>query len=108
MSRSSTSQLATYGMIAFLAAAGIGWNLFSPAAPPENESRADSPETRRENRPERTARSIAAEAAAKRMGSIRAAADSEARILATLALAESLDPAEFAAWMDGGYFDLRG
>ena len=29
-------------------------------------------------------------------------------MLATLSLAESLSPAEFAAWVDGGFFDLRG
>ncbi len=29
-------------------------------------------------------------------------------MLATIALANSLSPAEFAAWVDGGWFDLRG
>lgn len=108
MSQSPVFPLATVGVVAFLATAGIGWNLFTPAAPQVADSRAGVLETKHADRPGRTARSVVAEAAARRMGSIRAAADPEARMLATLSLAESLSPADFAAWVDGGYFDLRG
>lgn len=109
MSRSpATFPLGTCGLLAFLATAGIGWNLSTPAALPIAEKGTEGPETRHANRPGRVPRSVAAEAAARRMGSIRAAANPEARMLATLALAESLGPADFAAWVDGGWFDLRG
>lgn len=108
MSQSSTFSIAPFGALAFLATAGIGWNLFMPAAPQAEENRTEGPETKQASRPGRTARAVAAETAAMRMGSIRAARDPEARMLATLALADSLSPSDFAAWVDGGYFDLRG
>ena len=38
---------------------------------------------------------------------IRGAASPEARMRATLDLANSLPPSEFAAWLDGGFFTLR-
>ncbi len=46
--------------------------------------------------------------AGKRMGTIRVVADPETRLLATLSLANSLLPEDFAAWIDGSLFDLRG
>lgn len=108
MSQPASFPLRTCGMIAFLATVAIGWNLSSPAPLPAGKSKPAGPQTKHGDRRERTTRSLAAEAASKRMGSIRATADPQARMLATLSLAHSLDPADFAAWVDGGWFNLRG
>jgi hypothetical protein len=108
MSQSRTFPLHSCGVLVFLITAGVGWNLFVPGSAPAVDRSPETPDVKRAARPVRTARSIAEEAAAGRIRAIRAMADPEARMLATLALADSLDPAEFAAWMDGGWFDLRG
>lgn len=108
MSPSSVFPLGTCGMLAFLVTAAIGWNLSSPPPMPLGKNPSAELQTKHGDRRERTTLSLAAEAASKRMGSIRAAADPEARMLATLSLAHSLDPADFAAWVDGGWFNLRG
>jgi hypothetical protein len=46
--------------------------------------------------------------AGKRLDSIRAAGTQEARLSATFAMANSLPPSEIAAWLDGGWFNIRG
>lgn len=86
----------------------VGWKL---AAPPEDRQEAASrPEVngKRAERTTRQTRSAAADQAGKRMAAIRLAGSPEARMRVTVDLANSLSPAEFAAWMDGGWFTLRG
>lgn len=96
------------GLLAFLAAVLIGWKLAASSAKiPEKESVREAAHKKRD-RPARESRSAAASAAGKRMASIRAAGTKQERIRAATDLANSLSPAEFAAWMDGGWFDLRG
>lgn len=95
------------GFLGFLAMAAVGWNLAD--IPPPSVPAAEVPATRRDSRPARSQRlSGPASAAAKRMEAVRSAATPEARMRATIDLASSLPPSEFAAWMEGGYFNLRG
>lgn len=108
MNLSAPSPFKSVGLLAFLATGIIGWQLAAPSAPAAKSETTTTSVTKRAPRPARSSRSGAADAAGKRMGSIRAVADPEARMLATVSLAESLSPAEFAAWMDGGWFNLRG
>lgn len=94
--------------VIFSTAGLVGWKL---AAPPESRQEAASgPEVsgKRAERSVRHARSAAADQAGKRMAAIRLAGSPEARMRATVDLANSLSPAEFAAWMDGGWFTVRG
>ncbi len=96
------------GLLAFLATLATGWQLAAPTASRAPTGKSAGPTTKRADRPARAPRFAPAESAGKRMGSIRTTADPEARMLATLALVNSLSPAEFAAWKEGGWFDLRG
>jgi len=97
------------GFCGFAAAAAIGWSLAGDP-PAATSSAAGSPavttKSDRSNRPSRL--SPAAAAAGKRLASVRAASSPEARMRATIDLANSLPVSEFGAWMDGGYFNLRG
>lgn len=89
------------------AMAAIGWQLAAPSAPVETA--VSPPVKSRGDRTERRPRiSPAEEFAKQRMRSLRAADGREARMLATIALAESLAPAEFSDWLENGWFNLRG
>lgn len=97
------------GFCGFAAAAAIGWGLAgdSPAlAPSVSEPPAASRKSDRPSRPPRL--SSAAAAAGNRLAAVRGAANPEARMRATIDLANSLPVSEFGAWMEGGYFNLRG
>jgi len=108
MNLSAPLPLKSGGLLAFLATGIIGWQLAASSAPAAKGDPIMATVTKHTPRPARPSRSGAADAAGRRIGSIRAVADPEVRILATISLAESLSPAEFAAWMDGGWFNLRG
>lgn len=95
-------------VVVFLAALVIGWNLTSPLPPSSVAEESPSESVMKHGtRPARSS-SAAVTAAGKHMAAIRAVADPEARLLATISLANSLSPEDFAAWKDGGLFDLRG
>lgn len=93
--------------LAAIAMAVIGWNLGGnsrekPAAdPPAAASRS--------SRPERTVRTRPGPSgeAAQRLAAIRNATSPAERMRATIDLANTLPPAEFAAWLNGGWFNLR-
>lgn len=97
------------GFCAFFATAYIGWSLAGDSsAPPANSAQTPAAVKKndRHGRPSRL--SAAAILAEKRLASVNSAANPEARMRATIDLANSLPVSEFAAWMDGGYFNLRG
>ncbi len=108
MNLSAPSPFKSVGLLAFLATGIIGWQLATPSAPATEGEISMTSVTKRAPRPARPSRSAAANTAGKRMASLRALADPEARMLASISLAESLSPTEFAAWMNGGWFNLRG
>lgn len=92
-----------------LAVSGIiGWQLASPPVATVATESATPVTGKRAERRVRPARSSAADLADRQLASIRLAGSPEARMRATIDLANSLSPAEFAAWMDGGWFNLRG
>ncbi|GAA5122999.1 hypothetical protein JIN84_10820 [Luteolibacter yonseiensis] len=105
MKTRQTVHLKPVGLLVFLATAAIGWNLAS--SPAVRISRKEE-ETKSPKHARRTDRAGVADAARTRISSLRAIADPEARFLATVALANSLSPDDFAAWMDGKWFTLRG
>lgn len=104
----ASSPFKSISLLAFLATGIIGWQLATPSAPATEGEFPMASVTKRAPRPARHSRSAAADAAGKRVASLRAVADPAARMLATVSLAESLSSAEFAAWLDGGWFNLRG
>lgn len=95
--------------IAFLIAATIGWNLGKSrvSVPKSTTVTAESPGTERPTRHPRKVAGPTGEAAL-RMAAIRASRDPSARMRATVDLANSIPLSEFAAWMDGGWFNIRG
>lgn len=105
MSKSPNAPLKSIGLLAFLATSVVGWKL---AAPQASVIFAGQEETKHDKRTPRSPRSIAADHAGQRVRSLRAIADPEARLLSTIALANSLSLDDFAAWMDGNWFTLRG
>jgi hypothetical protein len=90
------------GLLVFLATAVIGWKLATPSGRVVLAKEEETKPIRR------TSRLEASDSARARIGSLRAIVDPEARLLATIALANSLSPDDFAAWMDGRWFTLRG
>lgn len=105
MSISSNTPLKSIGLLAFLATGVVGWKLAAPQAAGVSTGQV---ETKHAKRSPRAPRSIAADHAGQRVGSLRAIVDPEARLLATIALANSLSLDDFAAWLDGNWFTLRG
>lgn len=92
---------------ASFAMAAIGWQLAAPSTPLETTM--SPPMKSRSARPERKSRvSPAEEFAKQRMRSLSSVANRESRMLATIALAESLAPADFSDWLENGWFNLRG
>ncbi|GAA5122991.1 hypothetical protein JIN84_10810 [Luteolibacter yonseiensis] len=97
------------GFCGFIAAAAIGWSMAgdsSAPAVPGNEVPVTSGKNERVSRPSR--QSAGAALAEKRLAPVRAAGNPEARMRATIDLANSLPVSDFAAWIDGGFFNLRG
>ncbi|RYD22020.1 MAG: hypothetical protein EOP88_09435 [Verrucomicrobiaceae bacterium] len=96
-------------LVVFSTAGLVGWKLAAPPSREKKESASEKPGAgKRAERATRHPRSAAADQAGKRMASIRLAGSTDARMRATIDLANSLSPAEFSAWMDGGWFTLRG
>ncbi|MES2658254.1 MAG: hypothetical protein V4689_06530 [Verrucomicrobiota bacterium] len=103
MSKSHISLLA----LCFLGMAVAGWNLGGnsgepPAVPPPAATRSS-----RTERPVRVRPGPAGEAA-QRLAAIRASTDPAERLRATIDLASTLPSAQFATWLDGGWFNLDG
>lgn len=93
--------------VIFSASGLVGWKLAEHGKHQSMDSGLEVPGKRAE-RGTRHTRSEAADQAGKRMAAIRLAGSPDARMRATVDLAYSLSPAEFEAWMDGGWFTLRG
>lgn len=94
------------GLFGFLVMAAIGWNL--PHARPaaaiaeENSTRDSSRDRGRPTKSQRDGDVIAAQ-----IRSIRNAGSSKERLRSAAALANSIPPSEFAAWVEGDRFDFR-
>jgi len=90
--------------IAFLAALVIGWKLAPEAdvQPPEAETGPAEAGIPLRDRPSRTDSGVA-----RKMDRIRNAATPVERSRAAISLAMSLDPSEFAAWVEGDRFSNR-
>ena len=86
----------------------IGWQLASPPMTAVTTESATQMTGKRAEHRARPARSSAVDLAARQLASIRLAGSPEARMHATIDLAKSLSIAEIAAWMDCGWFSLRG
>ena len=95
----------TIGFLGFIVMAVSGWNLSERLSGPGRNSNNPSLASRH-SRPAETRGP--ATAAKEQMTVIRNAGDAAQRTLATVDLAEKLPLADFAAWLDGGWFDLRG
>lgn len=92
-------------LIVFLAMAVIGWNL-TGALPPAAVDGDVGPRGKRQIRPQPVSSGPDA-AVRKSLDAIRAAGSAKERLRATLGFAGDLPPSEFAAWLDGGWFNLR-
>ena len=92
------------GAIGFLVMAALGWNLAGPAEHAKPQSGESI--TRHSPRPRPAKRSGPPDHVLQTMNAIRAAASPEDRLRAALALASTLPVSEFAAWLDGGWFNL--
>lgn len=102
------NSLKALGSLAFVAAALLGWILAAPSRNNVSQPETSLVRTRHAERPARTHNVSAASAAAgQRMATIRATGSEEARIRATVEFANALPLTEFAAWLDGGWFNLR-
>lgn len=103
--------LATLGgaLLGFLTMAVVGWNLADAPESAAKESISSEPKSRRAGRDMgRSKPSGPGSLARKELDSIRSAGSQEARLSATFALANSLAPSEIAAWLDNGWFNIRG
>jgi hypothetical protein len=91
-------------LLLFLVMATVGWlsggNSGKPAIPDAQ------PETSRSVRPERVLPGRLGETA-KRLAPIHAAGSPEDKMRATIELANSLPVSDIAAWLEGGWFNLR-
>lgn len=96
----------TPGLLGFLGMAVLGWHLASPI-PNRDLTETETPEDTSPNprRPSRTQRDGGL--VAKQMRAIRDAGTPSERLRATVNLANTLPPAEFAAWVEGDRFDFR-
>ena len=94
------------GSFGFLGMAALGWHLATPpTVRPDAKSDAFQSidhERQRPMRPQRDGGLVA-----KQMRAIRDAGSPTERLRRTVALANSLSPAEFAAWAEGDRFDFR-
>lgn len=106
MSATSPFLFGSTGVAAFLVTAAIGWNLATPSATPVRPKEAVPLATKHVSRRQPSPRAVAADVAARRVATVRSAGNTAARMRATIDLANSLAPADFAAWLDGGWFTL--
>jgi hypothetical protein len=97
-------------ILAFLVTAAIGWSMAGNSAAPAKSADSAATAPSRAPRPERRARKTSGPegAAARQLAAIRASRDPAARMRATVDLANTLPISEFAAWQDGGWFNIRG
>lgn len=94
------------GVLGFLGMAALGWHLVPIASRPASEETASAGETPRNyKRPPRPQR--ADSLAAVQMRAIRDAGSLSERLRTAVALATSLPPSEFAAWVEGDRFNFR-
>lgn len=105
MSSHPSSIFKAIGLLAFLATAVIGWKLATLSIRSVALKGEGTKPIKRTHRPSPGG---ASDGARSRIGSLRAIADPETRLLATIALANSLSSEDFAAWVDGKWFTLRG
>lgn len=92
----------------FFAMTLVGWNLVGgPASPAAGKSQAVAPagHSARTPRPQRSSGINAA--AVQQLAAIRSGRNPSERMRATVDFANSLSPADFPAWLDGGWFSLR-
>jgi hypothetical protein len=96
------------GVAGFLATAVLGWNLVGGSAVPVAEKSKDPAPASLRDRTSRPQRASGISAVAvQQMSAIRGGRNSTERLRATIDLAGSLPPSDFAAWLDGGWFSLR-
>ncbi len=94
------------GVLGFLSMAALGWHLATPASRPASEETASAGETPQNyKRPPRQQQ--ADSLAAVQMRAIRDAGSPSERLRTAVALATSLPPSEFAAWVEGDRFNFR-
>lgn len=95
-------------VLGFSAMSVIGWNLGAGAPVPAGMSALDPPT--RPARPGRSAKSVPGPTgeAARQLAAIRASRDPGERMRVTIELASMLPASEFATWMNGGWFTIRG
>lgn len=93
-------------LLGFVAMTVVGWKMADEPATKDPDRAL--PKTRRAERQARESKSGPATLAGQQLAAIRAAATPEARLAATLALANSLPSSEIAAWLDGGWFNVGG
>lgn len=97
----------TGAVLGFLAMAVVGWNLADAPVPGGKDPAASEGKNQRAKRGVR--KSTGPDAAARqRLAAVRTAGSPEERLAATVALANSLTPSEMAAWLGGGWFDIKG
>ncbi len=95
-------------LLGFLAMAVVGWNLAATSMPATKDPISREPTTRRAERGTRRSKTTGpGTLAGQKLDSIRAAGTQQARLSATIALANSLSPSEIAAWLEGGWFNIR-
>lgn len=92
---------------AFVVAIALGWNLAAPEAAVSKGS-SEKPQGERATKSSRSPKSVARDLAGARLAAIRGEKGPEARMRATIDLANSIHPSEFADWMGGGWFTIRG
>ncbi|MBC7980328.1 MAG: hypothetical protein H7Y36_07170, partial [Armatimonadetes bacterium] len=94
------------GLLGFLGMAAIGWHL-SPPPPtqPTVEVATNDGVPRDHRRPTKSARDGGL--VTEQMRAVRNAGSPTERLRKTIALANSLPPSEFGAWMEGDRFDFR-
>lgn len=97
-------------IVAFVIAAAIGWLVAGNPVRPVKTPSTKSAATARDDRPERLIRKTRGPegVAGQRLAAIRASRDPAARMRATVDLASTLSPSEFADWLDGGWFAVSG
>lgn len=97
------------GASGFLLAALIGWKLAGgdQSSTPVGATASRTEKVQRDARPNRPTRGPTGPAAVQ-LQAIRTARNPDERMRAIVDLATQLPPSEFAAWMDGGWFNIRG
>lgn len=99
------STVISVGLLGFVAMAIVGWEISGSHSGPAKNHEDALPASRQSRAADAPS---AVTVAHGKMAIIRAAGDAAQRLLATIDLAEQLHPTEFAAWLDGRWFDLRG